>query len=351
MANRLLTINLQTKYYGESVPRRNINYSGDSIDLTETEYSELLSELPSFWHTEKDRLLRFIFFDDKTYFCEREKEVFNYTNRDTEIKIYKFDYATQEQANFLYAFFLEKYTKIKVARVDNAYDEIMSKIKDMSFVKISLLNARDEMLRNSDYLMMADYPIDEEKRNAWATYRQELRDITEQEAWINNDIINIVMPVSPEPVGQFEIINSYLGDKNQIPENLTREMLENLIDKPIDQLIKMSTEISLKFEILRSLSKMKLPMIDINYENIVASNNEISDYMNEIMYDGFIENTLPKSWWDAAVTNLEQKIQDINEKLSSYNLDFTINDVINAVIEQNKLSEQEIEVNTIIEEL
>ena len=351
MSKRLLTVNLESQYYAESVPKRTINYSGDSISLTEEEYTELISEIPSFWNSDKDRLLRFVVFEDKSYFCEREKTVFNYTNRDTEIKVYKFDYADQAQANELYSFFLEKYTKIKVNRIDNLYDNIMSNIKDMSFVKISLLSARDEMLKNSDYLMMPDYPIDDQNKVLWQEYRQNLRDITKQQAWIENDIVNIKMPVSPEPVGQFQIINSYLDNAEQIPANLTKEMLENLIDKPIDELIRISSEISLKFEILKSISKMKLPMIGINYDNISADNNQISDYMNEIMYDGFIEDTLPKSWWEAAISNLEQKISDINIKLSSYNLDFTIDDILNAVIEKNKSSEQQIEIDTIIEEL
>lgn len=38
---------------------------------------------------------------------------------------------------------------------------------------------RDGKLRDTDYLMLADYPIDEAARQAVATYRQALRDMPE----------------------------------------------------------------------------------------------------------------------------------------------------------------------------
>lgn len=42
---------------------------------------------------------------------------------------------------------------------------------------------RDEALAACDYLIMPDYPITAEQRAEWETYRQALRDITEQEGF------------------------------------------------------------------------------------------------------------------------------------------------------------------------
>lgn len=39
---------------------------------------------------------------------------------------------------------------------------------------------RDELLSNCDWTMLDDCPISEEEKQSWKTYRQELRDITNQ---------------------------------------------------------------------------------------------------------------------------------------------------------------------------
>lgn len=49
---------------------------------------------------------------------------------------------------------------------------------------------RDLLLQQSDYTQLSDVPLD--NKSAWATYRQELRDVTNQP-----DPFNIVWPVPP----------------------------------------------------------------------------------------------------------------------------------------------------------
>ena len=44
---------------------------------------------------------------------------------------------------------------------------------------------RDELLANSDWTQMNDSPLTNEAKTAWATYRQELRDLTDLDAWPN----------------------------------------------------------------------------------------------------------------------------------------------------------------------
>ena len=38
-------------------------------------------------------------------------------------------------------------------------------------------NERDKLLKESDYLILADAPVDETQKQEWTTYRQVLRDI------------------------------------------------------------------------------------------------------------------------------------------------------------------------------
>lgn len=351
MASRLLTVNLETKYYPASIPSRAVTCLNSTIKLTDEEYDEIIEKLPSFWNTKNDKLVKFVVFEDKSYFCEREKLVFNYTTREQDLKIYKFDSATSIEAEALYAFFVEKYTKIQLSRIENLYDAIMDNIKDMSFVKYSLLGARDELLKKSDFVMLSDYPVSEEDREKWKIYRQELRDLTNQEAWRQNDLLNIEMPVSPEPLDQIGILKGSIKDLSSIPENLTDEIIDTLLDKPIEEVIKNITQTTVKFEILKSLSKMNLPMFNIGYSDLLIQEDTYNSFIDNVQKDLIEENPLPANWWELATSNIEDKIAQVNAKLRSYNIGFTVNDILNTIIEQNKLSEEELEVENIIEDL
>lgn len=351
MLAKTLIVTLETKYYQSTIPTRKITYSGSSIDLTDEEYETVLQSIPSFWNTENDKLIRFIFFEDKSYFCEREKKAFNYTTRDTENKIYKFDYASKEEAEQLYTFFVEQYAKLKLARIENLYDSIISQIKDFSFIKLSVLNARNNLLEQSDYIMMPDYPIPEEEREKWAIYRQELRDITSQDAWISNDIMGIKMPVSPVPLSQLDVLKTSVPDLSSIPADLIDEVVNNIGDGSVENLIRNMTEISIKFELLKSIAKMKIPILSFDESEIIAQEQDYENFLNEVKYDTLKESVLPTNWWEAATSNIDQKIAEVNATLKKYNMDFTINDILTSIIEENKFTEEDVEVNTIIEEL
>ena len=44
---------------------------------------------------------------------------------------------------------------------------------------------RNKLLADSDWTQMNDSPLSNEDKTAWATYRQELRDVTDLDAWPN----------------------------------------------------------------------------------------------------------------------------------------------------------------------
>jgi len=52
---------------------------------------------------------------------------------------------------------------------------------------------RGKKLQSCDWVVLSDVPIDPTKKTEWETYRQELRDITNQP-----DPFNIVWPTPPE---------------------------------------------------------------------------------------------------------------------------------------------------------
>lgn len=52
---------------------------------------------------------------------------------------------------------------------------------------------RDNLLKQSDWTQLSDVALSAEKKTEWATYRQELRDITN-----SPDFPNVVFPTEPQ---------------------------------------------------------------------------------------------------------------------------------------------------------
>ena len=73
--------------------------------------------------------------------------------------------------------------------VDKTEEEIAA---DVASKAANVRAARDRALANSDWTQGADAPVDQQ---AWATYRQALRDLPEAEGWPNVDL-----PHSPDYV-------------------------------------------------------------------------------------------------------------------------------------------------------
>ena len=72
----------------------------------------------------------------------------------------------------------------ETAWANGAFDRAMS----------SLRQRRDALLKSSDWVMISDSPIAD--KTAWQTYRQELRDITDGLATVD-DVNAVVFPNKP----------------------------------------------------------------------------------------------------------------------------------------------------------
>lgn len=92
----------------------------------------------------------------------------------------------------------EKYVAPYVAQWEAEKNRILAKIEAWeNSAEHKEQKAREErelLLKESDYILMPDYPATEENKTAWAEYRQALRDLPEQEGWP----VNIVWPKKPE---------------------------------------------------------------------------------------------------------------------------------------------------------
>lgn len=64
------------------------------------------------------------------------------------------------------------------------------KVKNGELENIRAL--RNQLLKDTDFTMLEDFPQSETKRQEWKQYRQELRDVT-----IQSDVFNLNWPVQP----------------------------------------------------------------------------------------------------------------------------------------------------------
>jgi len=67
-----------------------------------------------------------------------------------------------------------------VAKTTEEIDE------ELEFKKSNIRHARDELLSKSDWTQLPDAQLTETQKTAWTKYRQELRDVPEQEGFPNS---------------------------------------------------------------------------------------------------------------------------------------------------------------------
>jgi hypothetical protein len=77
-----------------------------------------------------------------------------------------------------------------------SHQAIAAELKKMKqeFVWAAVRAKRDSMLRDSDKVMLPDYPIQDPKLKAWENYRQELRNIPQT---FSDDVTKVEYPNEP----------------------------------------------------------------------------------------------------------------------------------------------------------
>jgi hypothetical protein len=96
---------------------------------------------------------------------------------------------------------------------------------------------------------------------------------------------------------------------------------------------------------------MKIPILSSNQvETIESIQANIPEKMlEEMMYDdSTVQSMLPKDWWESATSNINQKIEDINNTLKQFDVNFTIGDILDSVVEQVRIDS---EANRLIDDL
>lgn len=357
-AHRVISLKLQRKRYDAEYVERYIIYRGAKLTITDEMFTELLSLIPEIWNSDKDRLTQFVLFEDNTFFCVRNKDIYNFSRKETEDKTYFFNAATPLQISEIVKVLTDYFAKKKLEEVDNFYDVIINSLSDLSFVKQRLLYLRDMALAKSDYMFNSDYPFNnEEIKQAWINYRQEWRDITSTDAWVNNDLQSLSVPVAPRSVDTFQLVIGelkYSLSSVEVTDSLLDELNMSVDCVNYDNVARNFGEMYFKLEILKTLSKLKIPFatnaeseIDNIEESLANTKLLPMDVYARFKSIQEIESEetpfTMKGILEQQILDIDAKIAAIDVKLKEYNIDFTISDILEKFVADTKLRAEEIQ--------
>lgn len=353
--NRLLSLFLQRKRYPAEYVQRYIMYRGAKLNLNDELYDELLSIIPEVWNTDKDRLVQFVLMEDSTHMCVRNKDIYNFSRKETEEKTYFYNSATDKQVSELIKVITDFFGKKKIQEIENFYDKILASLSDMSYFKKNILQLREEALLRSDYMFNSDYTFsDSEMEQKWKAYRQEWRDITKTDAWVNNDIASMSLPDSPQPQKTADLIVLALRDSLmsvQVTNKLIEDLNLSVECSTYQEVLKNFGSVALKLELLKVLGRLNIPFYNDSSAASIDSVQSIESsltnlnllpvdvyarYKSLTEIEGEDSRTTMKELVDEQLINIDAKLEAINTILKDYNVDFTISDILTKYVEDSK---------------
>jgi hypothetical protein len=93
--NKFVTPNVEIDVVATDYRNRNSKKTALDADLLEKFLTESVDD---FWHNDNDRIDFFQYFDDGTYFCQRQKRQYDFKTETSYYKTYSFTGATSAQA-------------------------------------------------------------------------------------------------------------------------------------------------------------------------------------------------------------------------------------------------------------
>lgn len=348
-AARILTLRLQ-----RSSPHaeRYISYKGNKLELSDTQFSEVISIIPEFWNSERDALTYFALYNDKAYLCNRTKQVYNYSTKESESRAYSFNVATEEQVTELVNKIVNYFNNTKLKEIENLYDTILEKTSDLSYLKSNILYLREQELAITDWMFSRDYTFKSaEEEQEWRDYRQQWRDITESQEWNDNNIMEVLLPKSPQPKSQYTSVSSSIADligKTSIPDDIISEMEQSATSGGLSNLIQNYTSVIYKLEILKSVASLNIPL-GLNLTEINTIGNILPDDLSKSIQASLaidetsVTTETYSSFIDNYINILEEKIETINQRLADSNINFTLGELLNKFAEDTKKKIEEAE--------
>lgn len=180
-----------------------IYYDKKIINFDVEQLGELVKTIPDEWWHEKDPIVYFTYYDDGSYFCEREKQIYDYITKDYVKRVYEFNILSNEEAKQIYLKFANFFETVRINQLKEQKEILRKKIEtDFDYILFDFINTRNKLLSDSDWSQLPDVIsiMNQNEHDMWIKYRQYLRDFTESEDWKNRNYSKLVYPKRPNDV-------------------------------------------------------------------------------------------------------------------------------------------------------
>ena len=146
----------------------------------ETKTKFLTTKISDFWHTDKDLLEYFQYFNDGTYFCQRKRVKYDFNTESTYLQTYSFTGASSEQARELYELmdtFFKVVVEVKNAKINAKVAGIDKEAAFFEQRQFKLKRQKREMLSLSDWRVLPDIEDSYEgEKDLWIKWRKWIRE-------------------------------------------------------------------------------------------------------------------------------------------------------------------------------
>ena len=157
------------------------DFNGKRYKIDEEIKNKFLNtKISEFWHTDKDLLEYFQYFNDGTYFCQRKRVKYDFNTESTYLQTYKFTGASSSEAKELYELidtFFKVVQEVKNAKVNEVVAGIDQEAAFFEQRQYKLKRQKREMLGLSDWRILPDIEDSYEgEKNAWIAWRKWIRE-------------------------------------------------------------------------------------------------------------------------------------------------------------------------------
>ena len=278
--------------------------------LTEEELAAVKESAGEFWWTDNDQITLLTVNFDGSYVCERRKRVWSYRNGTYTFTNYKFVEPSEAQVLELSNKLLKKFEDLRIKRLKTEADKLSGVLAtEYNGLISNFKSMRNRMLIDTDWSQLADAPLSDDDKALYRAFRQYLRDMPEDPAWMSNDVFQVDFPITPKVYLQ--------KDPNREVEYLSvPEHFEN------------QAALRAKYNLARVYRHLGLPGLHISDEEWETSGYEVlagnlNKYLAKINQDleftiqfKTIEENRPDNYGEVTGHSTQVTIDELNKDFS-----------------------------------
>lgn len=167
--------------------------------LTNEQLLEIKTLVGEYWWADNDELAFLTVYRNGDFMCERRKKAWSHRTGTYSFTAYKWTEPTQAQVAELADKLMAKFEELRILRLQIEKDRLSGILSEEYDGLISSFRGmRTRMLLDSDWTQLLDAPLSDDDKTLYRTYRQHLRDMTDDPAWLANDVFNVDFPITPK---------------------------------------------------------------------------------------------------------------------------------------------------------